>query len=46
VSKEPTVEIELVSACVGDLNTVLRGDVPWPILYGIGENMMTDSIIC
>ena len=30
------VELELVLACVGDVNTVMRGNIPWPILYGFG----------
>jgi protein N-terminal asparagine amidohydrolase len=44
VSKEPTYEVELVSACVGDLNTILRGEIPWPIIYGLGVNVKTGEV--
>jgi len=30
-------EIELVLACVGELNTILRNNVHWPLLYGAGN---------
>jgi len=43
VAKEPC-EVELVTACVGELNTIIRGDIPWPILYGVGVNVKTGEI--
>lgn len=38
------LEIDLTQACVGELNTILRGDINWPIIYGIGVNMKTGEI--
>lgn len=38
------MEIDLTQACVGELNTVLRGDINWPILYGVGVNIKTGEI--
>lgn len=38
------LEIDLTQACVGELNTILRGDVNWPIIYGIGVNINTGEI--
>lgn len=38
------MEIDLTQACVGELNTVLRGDVNWPIIYGVGVNIKTGEI--
>lgn len=32
-------EIELVLACVGELNTIMRNNVHWPLLYGAGNNI-------
>jgi protein N-terminal asparagine amidohydrolase len=43
VHKQP-VEIELLTACIGELNTILRGDVHWPIIYGVGVNLKTGEI--
>jgi hypothetical protein len=34
--KQP-VEIDLVMACVGELNTTLRSGIPFPIIYGCGK---------
>ena len=34
--KEP-VEVDLVLACVGDMNTIVRNELAWPIVYGIGK---------
>lgn len=31
-------EIELVLACVGELNTIMRNNVHWPLLYGAGND--------
>jgi protein N-terminal asparagine amidohydrolase len=38
------LEIDLTQAVVGDLNTVQRGDINWPIIYGIGINIKTGEI--
>ena len=35
INKQP-VDIELVSCCMGELNTTIRGDIQWPIVYGVG----------
>lgn len=31
------IEIDLVLACIGELNTIVRNGVHWPILYGAGK---------
>lgn len=41
--KQP-VEIDLLTACVGELNTTIRGGIHWPIIYGIGVNVKTGEI--
>ena len=33
--KEP-LELDLVFACIGDMNTTIRGGQAWPIIYGVG----------
>lgn len=38
------LEIDLTQACVGELNTILRGNINWPILYGIAVNITTGEI--
>lgn len=38
------LEIDLTQACVGELNTILRGDTNWPIIYGVGVNIKTGEI--
>lgn len=38
------MEIDLTQACVGELNTILRGDINWPIIYGVGVNIRTGEI--
>ncbi|TMW42308.1 hypothetical protein DOY81_012612 [Sarcophaga bullata] len=38
------LEIDLTQACVGELNTILRGDINCPIIYGIGVNIKTGEI--
>lgn len=38
------MEIDLTQACVGELNTILRGDINWPIIYGIGVNTKSGEI--
>lgn len=43
IHKQP-VEVDLITACVGELNTIVRGDIPWPIAYGVGINMKTGEI--
>lgn len=41
--KQP-VEIDLTLACVGQLNSTIRGGIPWPIVYGIGVNIKTGEL--
>ncbi|XP_063244679.1 protein N-terminal asparagine amidohydrolase isoform X2 [Bacillus rossius redtenbacheri] len=38
------VEIDLTLACVGDLNTTIRGNVRCPILFGCGVNVKTGEL--
>lgn len=38
------MEIDLTQACVGELNTILRGETNWPIIYGVGVNIKTGEI--
>ncbi|XP_046660426.1 protein N-terminal asparagine amidohydrolase isoform X2 [Homalodisca vitripennis] len=38
------IEIDLVLACIGELNTIVRNGVHWPILYGAGVNVKTGEI--
>lgn len=38
------VEIDLTQACVGELNSILRGEINWPIIYGIAVNIRTGEI--
>ncbi|KAJ8943687.1 hypothetical protein NQ318_015176 [Aromia moschata] len=38
------VEIDLTLACVGQLNSTIRGGIPWPVVYGVGVNIKTGEI--
>lgn len=38
------VEIDLTLACVGELNTTIRGGIHWPMIYGVGVNIKTGEI--
>lgn len=38
------VEIDLTLACLGELNTTIRGGIPWPIIYGVGVNTKSGEI--
>uniref|UniRef100_A0A1L8E2M8 Putative asparagine amidohydrolase n=1 Tax=Nyssomyia neivai TaxID=330878 RepID=A0A1L8E2M8_9DIPT len=38
------LEIDLTQACVMDLNTTVRGDINWPIIYGVGVNVKNGDI--
>lgn len=38
------MEIDLTQACVGELNTTVRGEINWPIIYGVGFNTRTGEI--
>lgn len=38
------LEIDLTQACVGELNTIQRGEINWPIIYGVGVNIKTGEI--
>lgn len=41
--KQP-VNLHLVTACVCELNNVLRGNLNWPTIYGIGVNIKSGEI--
>lgn len=34
----------MTQACVGELNTILRGETNYPLIYGIGVNIKTGEI--
>lgn len=38
------VEIDLTLCCCGDLNTVVRNNTNWPILYGVGVNTKSGEL--
>lgn len=38
------MEIDLTQACVGELNTTIRGETNWPVIYGVGVNTRTGEI--
>lgn len=38
------LEIDLTQACVVELNTILRNEINWPIVYGVGVNIRTGEI--
>lgn len=38
------LEIDLTLACIGEVNSIQRGDINWPIIYGIGVNIKTGEI--
>ncbi|KAH8400894.1 hypothetical protein KR009_001676 [Drosophila setifemur] len=38
------LEIDLTQACVGELNTMMRGEINCPIIYGVGVNIKTGEI--
>lgn len=39
-----SVNIELMTACVCQLNNSLRGNINWPVIYGIGVNVKTGEL--
>ncbi|ENN76949.1 hypothetical protein D910_07082 [Dendroctonus ponderosae] len=41
--KQP-MEIDLTLACIGQLNTTIRGGISWPLIYGVGINIKTGEI--
>lgn len=36
--------MDLTQACIVDLNTIIRNDRNWPIVYGVGVNIRTGEI--
>lgn len=38
------MEVDLTLACVGELNTTIRGGIHWPMVYGVGVNIKTGEI--
>lgn len=41
--KQP-LEVDLTQACIVDLNTIVRNDRNWPIIYGVGVSIRTGEI--
>lgn len=41
--KQP-LEVDLTQACIVDLNTIIRNDRNWPIVYGVGVNIRSGEI--
>ncbi|KAF8792398.1 Protein N-terminal asparagine amidohydrolase like protein [Argiope bruennichi] len=41
--KQP-LSIHLVTACICELNNSLRGNINWPVIYGIGLNIKSGEI--
>ncbi len=37
-------DLDLVTCCVGDLCTIHRNGIPWPVVYGAGVNVRTGEI--
>lgn len=38
------VQIDLITACIGELNSTFRGGIHWPIIYGVGVNVKTGEV--
>lgn len=38
------LEIDLTLACIGEMNTTIRENIQWPMIYGIGVNLKTGEI--
>ena len=38
------IEMDLETCCIGDLCTLHRNGIAWPIVYGIGVNVKTGDI--
>lgn len=38
------VDLDLITCCLGDLCTLHRNGVPWPVLYGAAINVKTGDI--
>ncbi|XP_043229566.1 protein N-terminal asparagine amidohydrolase-like [Amphibalanus amphitrite] len=43
LSKSP-YEVDLVTCCLGDLNTIIRAGMNWPVVYGVGVNVETGEL--
>lgn len=41
--KQP-VRIHLITACICEMNTTLRENINWPVIYGIGVNVKTGEM--
>ena len=39
-----STELDLVTCCIGELCTLNRNGVPWPVVYGVGVNVKTGDI--
>lgn len=44
VFRKQPIEIELVTACISDVNTVVRNGIHAPIIYGVGFNVKTGEL--
>ena len=38
------VDLDLVTCCLGELCTVHRNGIPWPMIYGVGVHVKTGDI--
>ena len=38
------VDLDLITCCLGELCTIHRNGIPWPVIYGIGVNVKTGDI--
>lgn len=39
-----STDIKLILACVGDVNTVVRNEIAWPVTYGVGIHLKTGLV--
>ena len=38
------VDLDLVRCCVGELCTINRNGIPWPMVYGVGVDVKTGHV--
>ena len=38
------IEMDLETCCIGDLCTLHRNGIAWPVVYGVGVNVKTGDI--
>lgn len=39
-----SADLDLVTCCLGELCTIHRNGIPWPVIYGVGVNVRTGEI--